>query len=75
MKSFSQFRFLCAVIAAAAFALPVLVYPERISARGQQAAQDEVRGAPAEPTDAPETRAQIDAIEKQIGRASCRERV
>ena len=67
MKSFSRFRFLCAAIAAAVFALPALVYPERISARGQQqTTQDEVRGVPAELTDAAETHAQIDAIEKLL---------
>ena len=50
-------RLLCSVAVAVLFALPALA---------QQTTRDETRGAPAEPTDAAETRAQIDAIEKLL---------
>ncbi|HLZ12622.1 MAG TPA: hypothetical protein VKP58_08555 [Candidatus Acidoferrum sp.] len=50
-------RFLFSLFVAALFALPVLA---------QQGAPDEVRGAPAEPTDAAETRAQIAVVEKLL---------
>ena len=53
----SPFRFLWSVFAAALLTLPAFA---------QQTPQDEVRGAPAEPTDAAETRAQISAIEKLL---------
>jgi hypothetical protein len=50
-------RLLRSVIATALFALPALA---------QQSTPEEVRGAPAEPTDSAETRAQIAAIEKLL---------
>ena len=49
------FRFLGLLLTAALFSLPVTA---------QQPAQDETRGAPAEPTDAADTRAQIALLEK-----------
>jgi SMP-30/Gluconolactonase/LRE-like region len=48
-------RFLGLLLAAAVLSLPVL---------SQQTGQDEIRGAPAEPTDAQDTRAQIALLEK-----------